>query len=94
MPPKIPIKMWSQNSSVLQGLPTTNNASEGWNSAFNATCTGNDIFWSTADRLIEEEGLAVTRWRQALTQVIFLPVHATFHATGLKSEPILKGLFT
>lgn len=68
--PIFPVALWNQYQNVLQGLPRTNNAVEGWHNAFHGTIGGNHpTYWRFVEALKKEESLHTFRLQQLLAGV-------------------------
>lgn len=64
--PLFPISMWNHYDAVLNDLPRTNNAIEGWHHAFNARAGGCHIsIWKLINLMKTEQGVTEV----ALTQL-------------------------
>ena len=62
--PRIATKFWVQYDSVLNQVPSTNNAAEAWNHAWNLSCPPTSSLWRVIDGFKREDQLAFNKWRQ------------------------------
>ena len=53
--PLFPIELWNINSHHIEGLPRTNNFSEGWHSAFSAVLTSHPSVYKLVAELRKEQ---------------------------------------
>ena len=62
--PRIATKFWVQYDSVLNQVPSTNNAAEAWNHAWNLSCPPTSSLWRVIDGFKRKDQLAFNKWRQ------------------------------
>ena len=66
---KISPSRWSQFYSLLEELPHTTNAVEGFNSAWNSSSSINNSVWVAIDHMRKEESLAMAKFRENIGMV-------------------------
>ena len=65
-PPFFSHSLWNKHQQTMEQAVTTNNAVEGWNCNWNATCTKRPNWWKYLAHLQTEEGLSRMRWREVV----------------------------
>ena len=67
MEPRVPIDRWNQVADLMQGSPLTNNSTESYNSKWTQSSLPKAGVWKTIVHIREEDTLALSQWREAIS---------------------------